>query len=892
MVGLAGPRPGRPDRLQLFLLIPLRSMPRFAQALGSLSFVLAVVSQSPATTVGAYWAFQIDQDPGDSFTESVSVNTWPNGVPTFAYSGSRKTSFGNFGLSYTAHDGTTWVPGRSIGWNLNSQPSIGNEFEIAFDSTDIEELSVRLKYRLNGSQTGSGPVSGFQSFEYRVNDGDFTEVPDVTVTLSNNSSYNNEWVADLGALTEIEDRGEVTLRWVLPDLVSVAGTQIRIDDIEITGRSTVVQSNRSRYLPEQRYNVVFIVVDDLKPMIGAYGDSVIQTPNLDRLAASGMTFTNAHCQQAICNASRVSVMTGLRVDTTKTWDLSTFFRDTVPSVVTLPEHFKNNGYTTKGVGKVFHAINATKQDEVNSWSDGWTHHVAPHKYYGTAAAAEDSGDRNASSTDRGVLDRDGTTPVTDQHYNDGLNAEYAISKLAEYATAYEDGNGTPFFLALGFQKPHLPFNCPDEYWAIYDSYMSSYDLSGYTAGLDDRKNSVPSGSLGFTAPFSGEPSSYTDTPLPPSASDARRLIHGYLACVTYVDHLLGDVLDAIDDQGLRDSTVVVLWGDHGWHLNDHNGWWAKHSNYEQATRSPLIIRVPGMDALATEGASTNTPMELVDIYPTLIDLCGLPPDPQPEGFDLEGASFLPLLEDVNQPWKKAAFSQYQRSISGFGVTNSGQGMGYSLRTERYRYTEWWRTHTTDMENGIVIDRDEKLFASPEFIELYDYELDPSETINFAADPAYAGIVVELAALLDEGNGWSQSSVEPPFDYPETIADWQARHLIAGYGVEDLEVGANPDGDALINLFEYLMGMHPLKPNFAPVVTDHDGANFSIEYDHVVSRDDVALSVSTSTDLVSGSWTSVGITETTVDELPNRTRKRASISIDSAAAAFLRLEASE
>lgn len=859
------------------------------------AFFCPIALLSASTSVGAYWAFQTDQNPGDTSTEAVSVNSWSNGTPVFAYSGSRRTTLGNFGLDYTAHDSTVWVPGRAIGWNANGAASTDNTFEITLDTTDIEEMSVRFKYRLNEVQDSGGLVTALTAFEYSIDGGGFIPVPGVDLSLANNTSYNNEWAADLSAVSAIEDVPEVTLRWAFPDVIQLANKQIRVDDLEIVGTSTVVVSNRVRHFPVQQYNVLFIAVDDLKPLIGAYGDPIIHTPNLDTLAASGITFTNAHCQQAICNASRASVMTGLRVDATKTWDLSTYFRDMVPNVVTLPQHFRNNGYTTKGIGKIYHGLNSTKQDEALSWSDGWTHNTGPKKYYGdglasAAAIAEDAGDNIASSTDRGVFDRNGD-PVTDQHYNDGLNSDFAMTKLAEYADDYNN-NGTPFFLALGYQKPHLPFNCPDEYWALYDSYMSTYDLSDYTAGINDRKDSVPTGSLGFTAPFSGEPSSYTDTPLPPSAADARRLIHGYLACVSYMDHLLGEVLAALDMEGLSDSTIVVLWGDHGWHLNDHNGWWAKHTNYEQGTRSPLIVRVPGMDAFGTAGAVSDTPMELVDLYPTLLDLCGLPRSPQPEGLELEGASFLPLLEDIHQPWKKAAFSQYQRNISGTGVANNGPGMGYSLRTERYRYTEWWRTHTTDMVNGVIIDRDEKLFSTPEFVELYDYEVDPGETVNFATDPAYAGIVAELVLLLDEGNGWSQVSVAPPFDFPDTLAEWQTRHQITGYTAADFDAAADPDGDKLPNLLEYVMGKHPLNPNFDATATAVTGGNLAMEYDHAVSRGDVTLGGTTTDDLRIGGWTSTGVTEAVIDTLPNRTRKRVSIPMDAGGAAFLRLEASE
>lgn len=866
------------------------------------SFVPTVLS---ATAVGAYWAFQSDQTAETHvFSDAVSVNTLLNGSPVFSYSGSQQTDFNNFGLSFTAHDDSIWESGKAIGWNTNANPSTGNQFELTLDTTELEDLSVRIKYRLNGVQTSSGLMTAFAAFEYQIGAGAFNDVGGVDLALVNDASYNREWVADLSALSAIEDAGMVTLRWTIPDLIAVTGAQIRIDDVEILGTSTFVASNRVRHFPEQQYNVLFIAIDDLKPLIGAYGNNVIHTPNMDRLAASGITFTNTHCQQAICNASRVSVMTGLRVDKTKTWQLETHFRDTAPTVVTLPQHFWNNGYTTKAIGKIFHSTSAAKHDVANSWSDGFTHNNGAKKYYGAGPAsavalAEDGGDKNASSSDRGVLKRDGTTPVDDQSYNDGLNSDFAIIKLAEYATAYDNGNGTPFFMALGFQKPHLPFACPDEYWALYDDYMDEshpdyvddYNLASYTGDVDARKGSVPTGSMAFTAPYAGEPSSYSDTPLPPTVTDARRLIHGYLACVSYVDNLLGEVLDELDAQGLTDSTIVVLWGDHGWHLNDHDGWWAKHSNFEQSTRSPLIVHVPGMASLGTAGKISNTPMELVDIYPTLLDLCGLPMSPQPAGFELEGQSFLPLLEDVDQPWKKAAFSQYRRILNGEGITNSGSGMGYTLRTERYRYTEWWRTDGTEVDgNGIVIDYDEKLHATPEFVELYDYAVDPEETINLATDPSYATVKSELSALLDEGNGWSQISVAPPFDYPDSVAEWQSRHLITGYTAADFDLAADPDADGLQNSLEYAMGKHPLSPDFGVMTSAHVGGNLVLEYDHVISRTDVTLEATT-TDELTGTWAPTGVTDAVVEVLPNRTRKSASISVGPSAG-FLRLEAEE
>jgi iduronate 2-sulfatase len=829
--------------------------------------------------VGAYWAFQTNGDPGDVYSEAVSANTWPNGTPVFSYSGSKTGVFNNFGNSFTAHNNSVWVPGKCLVWNTSSSPTTGNSFEVTLDATRVEDFMVRLKYRLNGVQSADGIVTAFSSFEYRIGSGAFTAISGVDLSLSSGSSFDNIWSADLSGLTAIENAGTVTLRWSFPDLIQVSGKQIRLDDLEITGQ----YSNRVRYLSEQNYNVLFISIDDLKPMLGLYGDPVIQTPNLDRLAERGIAFSNAHCQQAICNASRVSVMTGLRVDATKTWKLETLFRDTVPDVVTLPQHFAANGYTTYGIGKIYHGPNATSQDVVNSWPDGWINNTSLKKYYGVAARAEDAGDNEASSTDAGVTDREGN-PVTDQHYTDGLNSDHAITKLAEFGSEYRN-NGTPFFLALGFFKPHLPFNCPIEYWNLYNQYIANdLDLSGYTG-----TKVAPEGSLLFTAPYAGEPSSYSDTPNPPTSLDASRLIHGYMACISYIDKLFGEVLDALDAEGLADSTIIVVWGDHGWHLADHDGWWAKHTNYEQATRSPLIISVPGMDDLETSGVVSHTPMELVDIYPTLVDLCGLPEPSQPTGLEFQGTSFLHLLEDVSQPWKKAAFSQYRRNISGSGIINRGSGMGYTLRTERYRYTEWWRTDGTELADGIVLDYDEKLYTSPEFVELYDYTADPGETKNLAEDPNYSGIRSELAAMMDGGNGWALETVAPPISYPSTLNTWSTRYKTAEYDMTDFEVAADPDKDGASNLMEYAMGTHPLLPTADLLISRVEEGNLILQYDQALGRTDVSLSLLQAT--APGAFQSANqLSATSVGTLSNRERMQFSFPIENVPKSFFRLQA--
>jgi arylsulfatase A-like enzyme len=845
-----------------------------------LGAILLPFSLSASSPVGAYWAFQTNEDPGEVYSEAVSVNTWPNGTPVFSRSGSSTGIFNNFGNSFTAHNESIWVPGKCLVWNTSASPSTGNSFEVTLDATRVEDFTVRLKYRLNGVQSSGGNVTAFSSFEYRIGSGAFTAISGVDLSLSSGSSFNNIWSADLSGLTAIEDAGMVTLRWNFPDLIQVAGKQIRLDDIEIVGQ----YSNRARFLSEQNYNVLFISIDDLKPMLGLYGDPVIQTPNLDRLAERGIAFSNAHCQQAICNASRVSVMTGLRVDATKTWQLETLFRDTVPDVVTLPQHFAANGYTTYGIGKIYHGPDEISQDVVNSWPDGWINNESPHKYYGIAAGAEDAGDSMASSTDAGVTDRNGS-PVTDQHYTDGLNSDHAITKLADFGSDYRN-NGTPFFLALGFFKPHLPFNCPIEYWNLYNQYIvNDLDLSGYTGTKE-----APAGSLVFAAPFAGEPSSYSDTPNPPTTFDASRLIHGYMACISYIDTLFGEVLDALDAEGLADSTIIVVWGDHGWHLADHDGWWAKHTNYEQATRSPLIISVPGMDALETSGAVSHTPMELVDIYPTLVDLCGLPEPSQPTGLDFQGTSFLHLLENINQPWKKAAFSQYRRGyMRGDGITNTGGGMGYTLRTERYRYTEWWRTDGTEVVDGIVQNYDEKLYTTPEFVELYDYAVDPGETVNLAQDPSYSTIKADLQAMLVGGDGWSLEVVAPPSDYPDTLAEWKSRYMTAGYSESDFDPEEDPDGDQIKNLLEYALGTNPLNADIREFEFSVNNGSFVMEYNHANNRTDVNLVAVQAEDL-SVSAFSNPVSTSTIGTFPNHLRKQVSVPINQLPKSFFRLEA--
>lgn len=450
----------------------------------------------------------------------------------------------------------------------------------------------------------------------------------------------------------------------------------------------------------QHPNVLFIAVDDLRPELGCYGDPKVKSPNLDRLAAGGLRFERAYCQQAVCSPSRTSLLTGRRPDTTRVYDLETHFRTTIPDVVTLPQHFKAHGYTTRGISKIFHG----GLDDPPSWSQPWER--AEGREYQRPenlrllAESKSAPARKAASKNqrrRGPPAEAGEAP--DSAYPDGNAADKAIRALQELKAG-------PFFLAVGFLKPHLPFCAPKRYWDLYERDSFPLPTNPF----------LPRNAPKFAPTTWGELRSYHGVPQtgPLSDEQARELIHAYHACVSFTDAQIGRVLDELDRLGLADNTIVILWGDHGWKLGEH-GLWSKHTNFELDTRAPLLLRVPGARA---KGAATKALVEFVDIYPSLCELAGLP---LPEG--LEGTSFASLAEDPDRPWKRAAFSQYPR----------GPVMGYSMRTDRYRYTEW------TSRSGEVLER-----------ELYDHETDPSENENVAAASDRAVTVRDLADRLHAG----------------------------------------------------------------------------------------------------------------------------------------------
>jgi arylsulfatase A-like enzyme len=467
-------------------------------------------------------------------------------------------------------------------------------------------------------------------------------------------------------------------------------------------------------LAADKKNVLFVAVDDLKPAVGPAGDPHAKTHTLDALAKRGTTFTHAYCQQAVCSPSRSSLLTGRRPDSTQVYDLVTHFRKALPDVVTLPQHFKANGYYSHGVGKIYHS----GYNDEPSWSVPWE--GTKGKNFGpdgqklmAKLKAEAKEKKEDESKVRGLAFE--APEVDDDTLNDGWTANRAIEILKD-----RKGKKEPFFLAVGFAKPHLPFVAPKKYWDLYDPAKLPVAMSS------DPPKDAPK----FAPQFGGELRAYHEMPKsgPLPADTQRKLVHGYYAAVSYMDAQLGKVLDALKEQGFADNTVVILWGDHGWHLGDH-GMWCKHTNYEQATRAALLMSVPGQK---TTGRPCERFVEFVDIYPTLADVCGLTKSNGVEGF-----SFAPLLDDPAKEWKAAAFSQYPRSPG----KDVGQLMGYAVRTERYRYVEWRKKGTTE-----VVAR-----------ELYDHKTDPAEDTNVAGADANKAVVEELSQKL--ADGWQKNA--PP-----------------------------------------------------------------------------------------------------------------------------------
>lgn len=455
--------------------------------------------------------------------------------------------------------------------------------------------------------------------------------------------------------------------------------------------------------PRRKMNVLLIAVDDMRPELGCYGAKHVHTPNLDAFAKTGTVFTRAYCQQAVCSPSRTSLLTGLRPDTTKVYELQTHFRLNLPDAVALPQCFREQGYTTAGLSKIFHG----GLDDSRSWSIPWWRPGGPAWNSAESADAARNLDKRLRESNwkieppvsaAGPLYE--SPDVADDALPDGQTASQAIAALRTL-------KDQPFFLAVGFLKPHLPFVAPKKYFDLYDP--ARIEMPDYPE--------TPAQMPPWAGHPNGELKSYGDIkemPVPPEK--ARELVRAYYAAISYADAQIGKVIAELNRLGLRENTAIVVFGDHGWHLNNH-GLWHKQTVFEKATRSPLIVSVPGQKR---KGTRCTRLVEFVDIYPTLADVAGLKAPA-----NLEGQSFRPQLDNPSAPGKSAALSQYPRNHEGKRL------MGYSLRTERYRYTEWRVIGTSE-----VLGR-----------ELYDYQQDPQESRNRAVDPASRALIEQLATQL-------------------------------------------------------------------------------------------------------------------------------------------------
>jgi len=498
---------------------------------------------------------------------------------------------------------------------------------------------------------------------------------------------------------------------------------------------------------DKKMNVLFIAVDDLKPVLGCYGDKLIKTPNMDRLAKRGTIFTQSYCQQAVCGPTRASLLTGLRPDNTQVWDLKTRMRDVNPNIISLPQYLIEQGYTTQGIGKIYDPRCVDKDLDAPSWSvpyyknsDKYISDVTgkPELNYQLSETKEQIKKQRAEGESKGFKGSElndyilkyvrpsvECADVPDNAYGDGANALYAKDILAKLSK-----DKKPFFFAVGFAKPHLPFVAPKKYWDIYkreempvapfqQKAKNSPDIAYHRASELFAYSDIPS-----LASFSDQKGGGLDIPL----EKQKELIHGYYAATSYTDAQIGILLNTLDSLGLSNNTIIVLWGDHGWHLGDHN-LWCKHTNFEQATRAPLLISDPRI-----KPSKTNSQVEFIDIFPTVCDLAGVNVPTH-----LDGKSLVPLMKNPGAKVKEYSVSQFPRTYNAMETErlgySLGEFMGYSIRTDQYRYTLWLKDNyrsTKPFTNELVV-------AS----ELYDYKKDPNETVNIVGQKKYSEVSADM-----------------------------------------------------------------------------------------------------------------------------------------------------
>lgn len=467
-----------------------------------------------------------------------------------------------------------------------------------------------------------------------------------------------------------------------------------------------------------RLNVLHLVSDDLCTRLGCYGDPLVKSPNIDRLAARGVKFDRAYCQFPLCNPSRASFMTGLRPDTTKVYENATQFRQNVPDAVSIPQSFQKAGYSVARVGKLYHygvptQIGTDGLDDPASWEKVVNPRGRDIDDLNMIEVLKLGEDRKATTVKAKELKDTGGTlswlaaEGTDADQTDGKGAAAAIALLEARAKETK-----PFYLAVGFYRPHTPYVAPKKWFEMYP--RDQIKVPKVPANLTEL---FPAGALGTHRPAE----------LVMNDDLKKQALQAYHASTSFMDARVGEVLDALDRLKLTDKTIVLFHSDHGYHLGEKN-LWQKMSIFEESARVPLIISVPGN---RQNGTNCRKPVELVDLHKTLTDLAGIAADSKTEGHSLR-----PLVENPNADWKHAAFSQVTRgtlyNLTANAPDNKGKrgSMGRSIRTERWRYTEW----------------DEGRAGA----ELYDHDADPGEWNNLASDPKHAKIAAELKGRLHAG----------------------------------------------------------------------------------------------------------------------------------------------
>lgn len=456
----------------------------------------------------------------------------------------------------------------------------------------------------------------------------------------------------------------------------------------------------------EKWNVLHIISDDLCARLSCFGDPVVKSPNIDRLAARGVRFDRAYCQYPLCNPSRASFMTGLRPDTTGVFENATQFRKNVPDAVSLPQSFQKAGYTVARVGKIYHygvpaQIGTDGLDDAASWEkvvNPKGRDIDDKSMIEVLEKAPDG--KSITTTGRELNNMGGTLSWLAAEGEDGEQTDGKIAAAASELLAERARDGKPFYLAVGFFRPHTPYVAPKKYFAMYPP--EKIQLPIFSENLAEQ---FPVPALSIRKPVE----------LAMSDDLRRRAIQAYQASTTFMDAQLGVLLDALDRLKLAERTIVVFHSDHGYHLGE-KGLWQKQSIFEQSARVPLVIALPGSK---NGGQACGRTVELVDLHKTLTDLCGIT-----AGEKTEGDSLKPLILNPTAPWSHAAYSQVHR-----GGKNAAKGgaIGRSVRTEKWRYTEW-----NDGQAGA---------------ELYDHDTDPEEMKNLAADPAHAEIVATLKARL-------------------------------------------------------------------------------------------------------------------------------------------------